>query len=231
MNEAINNRHSRGWDTSNFSAERREYLDGDLAFEAIARSIASEATVLRTWLEPYHTANPRNHPERSARQVCFRVSVYPQTFDLFYNSSDGLRGRYWQEPELGFEATKQVIRLLRPNLMRFAEANPPGFERRSKFASEMGLADVGISLDAPSSKVWVGEEVLISSQPELVVQRWIENEGRGIMGMWCKGPRWRCAPESGEIEVRGGLIDSDGRERIPESKVRRSEEIHFFGFT
>uniref|UniRef100_UPI001AEC5E1D hypothetical protein n=1 Tax=Bradyrhizobium liaoningense TaxID=43992 RepID=UPI001AEC5E1D len=159
MNEAINNRHSRGWDTSNFSAERREYLDGDLAFEAIARSIASEATVLRTWLEPYHTANPRNHPERSARQVCFRVSVYPQTFDLFYNSSDGLRGRYWQEPELGFEATKQVIRLLRPNLMRFAEANPPGFERRSKFASEMGLADVGISLDAPSSKVWVGEEV------------------------------------------------------------------------
>ncbi|GEC49624.1 hypothetical protein ABIF66_004133 [Bradyrhizobium japonicum] len=51
------------------------------------------------------------------------------------------------------------------------------------------------------------------------------------MGMWCKGPRWRCAPESGEIEVKGGLIDSDGRERIPESKVRRSEEIHFFGFT
>jgi hypothetical protein len=51
MNEAINNRHSRGWDTSNFSAERREYLDGDLAFEAIARSIASELAPV-VWTAP-----------------------------------------------------------------------------------------------------------------------------------------------------------------------------------
>jgi hypothetical protein len=31
--------------------------------------------------------------------------------------------------------------------------------------------------------------------------------------------------------VKGALTDSGGGEHIPESKARRAEEIHFFGFT
>jgi hypothetical protein len=219
------------WDTSNLSANRRVYLDDECGFETIAQSIVSEATILRSWLEPYRTANPRDQVERSARQVCFRVSVSLRTFDLFYNSVGGLRGRYWQKPELGFEATKQLIHFLKPSLTAFAEANPPRFETRSRYATEMSLADVGLSLDAPSAKVWVGEEALVMGQPELVVKRWVENEGKEIAGLRSKGARWRCAPESGEIEVKGALIDSSGGEHVPISKERRSEEIHYFGFT
>lgn len=219
------------WDTSNFSVERRTFLDGGCSFETIVESIVSEARILRIWLEPYRTANPRDRAERSARQVCFRVLVSPQTFDLFYNSADGLRGRYFQDPNLGFKATKQLIHMLKPSLMQFAEANSPRFEVRSRYASEMSITDVGASLGAPSTKVWVGEEVLTSGQPGLVVQRWLENEGREITGLRSKGPRWRCALENGEIAVKGAFVDSDGVEHVPESKVRRSEEIHYFGFT
>lgn len=219
------------WDTSNLSAHRRVYLDDECGFEAIAQSIVLEATVLRSWLEPYRTAKPRDQAERSARQVCFRVSVSPRTFDLFYNSVGGLRGRFWQKPELGFEATKQLIHFLRPSLMAFAEADSPRFETRTRYAAEMSLADVGMSLDARSAKVWVGEEALVTGQPELIVQRWVENEGKEIAGLPSKGARWRCTPASGEIEVKGALIDSSGGEHVPISKARRSEEIHYFGFT
>jgi len=221
----------RQWDTSNLSAERRSYLDAGGSFETITHRITSEAKVLRTWLEPYRTSDPANEMERSARQVCFRIWVSPQTVDLFYNSIDGLRGRYWQNPNCGFEASKALISSLRANLTQFAEANPPRFATRGKYAREMSLADVGVSLDARSGKVWVGEEVLVSGQPELIVKRWVENEGREVMGLRSKGARWRCSPENGEIEVKGALIDSLGGEHTPISKVRRSEEIHYFGFT
>lgn len=220
------------WDISSLSSQRRAYLDGGYSFEIIAKNFASEARILRAWLKAYETADPGDKAALSAYQACFRVRVSQQTFDLLYNSADGMRGRYWQSPDAGHKATKLLIGLLRPSLIRFAESERPQLVTRSRHARDMSLIEVGMSLDAFSAKVWVGEEVLAYDQSQLVVQRWADNEGQEIEGLRGKnGPRWRCAPVNGEIEVKGALIDPDGGEHIPISKVRRSEEVHYFGFT
>ncbi|MET4232655.1 hypothetical protein ABIA85_005944 [Bradyrhizobium sp. LA6.10] len=215
------------WDTSNLPSDRRDYLDSGMSFEKISDLVVAEHKILKAWTKPSENVYAE------ARQAIFRIKVsHSSTYDLFYNAPDGLRGRYWQSPDLGFLATRSLIDLLKPALLKFAVANPLQLEPKKKNVLEVSLDDVQISLEAPSAKVWVRERddstnSIIAGGPELIVQRWTENENdpRG------KGPQWRQTPADGEIEIKGALIDSKGIEHIPEDKKDRSCQIHHYGFT
>ena len=218
-----------GWDTSKLPESRRAYLDNGRSFENIAGLIAAEAEITKYWIGPLRD-KPKNFPNFD--QACFRVRVSSEAYDLFHNAPDGLRGRYWQSPEIGDLATQYLIDALKPKILAHAETNPATVKKKAK---DMTIDEVQASLDAPSAKVWIREKdddkcLMISTTDEarLVVPRWEKNEEMKPDKFW----RW--TPGAGEIEVKGALIRDGGREEhIPESKRNppRSCQIHLYGYT
>lgn len=213
------------WDTSRLSNDRRAHLDSDRSFEEIARAF-DDATIVRATVKSYK--NPPSHPKeaRQARQIIFLVRAVTkacEACDLLYNAPDGLRGRYWQSSDHGFEATRYLIRKLLPALRSFAEANPPTLLCG---ATMMSVEDMLASLNAPSAKVWPREfdddhKWLFADQP-LVVSRWQKNAPTGM---------WRQTPIGADLEIKGALLGLDGTEYVPEGKRTRSCQIHCTGFT
>jgi hypothetical protein len=214
------------WDTSQLPTNRRSYLDSDLSFQEIADRVLTEMQIIRVNIEPYKT--PARGEPKDARQVAFLVGIGEETSDLLYNARDGLRGRYWQSPDHGFEATKHLIVGLLPNLTSFAARNPP---TASGKAAPMASEDIAASLEAPSAKIWPRERddngTSLLVEHELVVSRWESNEQHASTnrGMW------RRTPRGGEMEIKGALLGADRTEYLPEGKRDRSWQIHHFGFT
>src|SRR5262245_42683923 len=95
--------------------EHRRAATTIVPFEEIAQFILSHGRVIDGWLEPYRC--PPTPQGVKARQAIFVVAIdRPHLCDLFFNSRDGLRGRYWHLPEVGEAATKHLIGLLLPKL-------------------------------------------------------------------------------------------------------------------
>jgi hypothetical protein len=214
------------WSTSELPTERREYLDVDLSFEDIAARAVAEMEVTQNWIKRYKT--PRKGEPKNAPQAIFRVQVSVQTSDLLWNACDGLRGRYWQGPESGDEANKNLISLLQPELLAFAEKRKPSV---CKGAADMTLEDITASLQAPSAKIWPIERgddggPLLGPQ-RLAVSRWEINEEHDC----CNRGMWRRTPLTGLWEIKGGILGVDRIEYVPQCKRDRSRQIHKFGFT
>jgi len=108
--------------------------------------------ITKVAVKPYD-APVRGEP-KDARQVIFVICVDNETCDLLYNAPDGLRGRYWQTPDYGHEATKYLIRSLIPRLLSFAHQDPPPI---IKPAAPMDMDDIEASLKATSAKIWPRE--------------------------------------------------------------------------
>ena len=90
----------------------------------------------------------------------------------------------------------------------------------------MTIEEVRASLDAPSAKVWVRENISYGEH-QLKVRRWEANET--IPGG--KGIQWRWTAYEEEIDIKGGLLNTAGNETIPAGKLDRSCQIHHYGFT
>ncbi len=214
------------WDTSQLSLDRRAYLDDGLSFEEIVAGLFTEMQVTCATIQPYRT--PAASEPRDARQVVFVFSTSKEACDLLYNAADGLRARYWQSPDHGFEATRHLIDRLLPALISFVDHNPPIPIGR---VTSMTSRDIQASLEAPSAKVWPRErdddDNLLFVEHQLVVPRWLENEQYASIN---KG-MWRRTPNGGELEIKGAILGKDGTEYLPEGKRDRSYQIHRFGFT
>src|SRR5262249_48756124 len=172
------------------------------------------------WIERLEATRGEPPGARKARRICFVVGVGNRAWDLFYNAPDGLRGRYWQSPNVGCLATRYLIGALKPRLMALVAESPPKPEKK---ASGMDRAAIEASLNAPSAKVWVREREWVPDL-QLEVRRWRENE---TPTNWS----WRRIPIGDEIEVKGAFLGPQGEEYIPEGKRRRSCQIHCSGFT
>jgi len=221
---------SQEWDTSGLPECRRAYLDNERSFEEIAERLVGEAEVRKAWIGPYR--NPPKGTPNETRQVCFLLRICPTTYDLLYNSPDGLRGRYWQSPDLGDHATHSLITRLKPRLLEYAAESPP---KVCPSAADMNEVQIKDSLDRPSAKVWVRErdddgknKVDLEAGPQLTVRRWVENENKPENKV---GRLWRWTPIDNDIEIKGALLTPDGNEEIPEVKQHRSFQINLFGFT
>lgn len=218
------------WDLSKLPCDRRRYLSSGISFEQITARIACEAEMLQGWIEPCRDRSPSPPAPARARQACFRLRVDPETYDMFYNAADGLRGRYWQGPDIGFLATKQLSGALTPKLLCFQEIEQPQNEKKT---ASMNEAQIWASLTAPSAKIWVREKddngncmIQKNDRHQLVVRRWEANEkdpGTGDL--------WRWTPKRDELEVKGAILGPDSEEYVPESKRDRSCQIHRYGFT
>ncbi|MET3842050.1 hypothetical protein [Bradyrhizobium sp. OAE829] len=211
------------WNTAALSAKGRTYLDDNLSFEKIAAQVIKYATVISTLIEPYHDAP---HGEEDGRQIIFVVHVGLKTCDLLYNAPDGMRGRYWQSPDHGFAATKQLIAGLTPKLISCADAHRP---MPPDGVGPMSAECIKVSLGSVSAKMWPREYdgKWLFEDDQLDVPRWKNNEDRAKTHVgW-----WRQSPISGDLEVKGALIGIDKTEYIPPRKRDRSWQIYTYGFT
>lgn len=217
------------WSTETLPSERQVYLQHPIAFEEIVSRIAANATFYDAKIIPFDTY--QNKQEQAARQITFRVKTSPQDCDLFYNSQDGLRGRYWQSPDIGFMATKYFIDSLKSRFLEFCMIHTPIV--LGKKTKTMGADEIAASLYGSSAKVWPCEvvsqgirDIAYENRPQLFVSRWKENEEKA------RQPRqWRWSPCDRDLEIKGALIDPQYQEFIPSDKRDRSCQIHMYGFT
>ena len=216
------------WDTSDLHQEQRAYLDQTCPFEEIANASVAEAEVFWVGVEPCEDSAPGM---RDARRIVYGVRVGKRTFDLLYNGRDGLRGRYYQGVDPGNLATRHLINLLKPKLLKSICRDPA---RSAGLRRLMTLVEVEASLDASSAKIWPRERddagnsrIAPNATPQLKVPRWAANEG--LAGS--KGPLWRWTPYHDEIEVKGAFLRPDGFEYVPAGKRDRSYHIHRYGYT
>jgi len=214
------------WDTSRLPAERREYLDRDQSFEDMLTQLVECAEVTRIIPKPFDSA--KTEDERRARQVVFVVRASFRLSDLLFNARDGLRGRYWQSPWHGFQATRLVTDRLSPRLIAYAEQNPVG---RPGKADPIDIDDIRAMLHASSAKVWPRERdggTWLFARDRLSVPRWETNEPKAT-----NGPLWRDGPNPNggdELEIKSALLGPpDNAEYVPCGKRARSAEIHLFG--
>ncbi len=209
---------------SRLSARRLAYLNSNVSFDEIVARVAEEAHNIEVWIRGL--LRPLAGVPREARQVIFRIRVCDEVCDLLYNAPDGLRGRYWQSPDHGFWATRQLIGTLSSALLSHSDEHPPNANGE---AAPMDAGDIRTSLEAPSAKIWPrevdGPKWLFVEQP-LVVMRWKENEAKSPNGTnWCETP---TVPE---LEIKGAILGQDRTEYLPPDKRDRSCQIHRFGFT
>jgi hypothetical protein len=206
---------------SELSAKRLPYLNSGLSFEGIASRVLDQMQIIRVSIRPYEMPAPGE--PKDARQIIFLISAGDEICDLFYNAPDGLRARYWQSPDHGFDATRHLIEKLLPSFISFAEQKPPSPVGK---VAPMASKDIRASLEAPSAKIWPWERddsctSLLAEHP-LMVPRWYENEPDGM---------WRLTPRGGELEIKGAILGPDSTEYIPQGKRDRSYQIHRVGFT
>jgi len=211
------------WDMSSLSAERRAYLDEGLSFQQIAARVIDSVNVISNEIEPYRTA-PQT--EKDGRQIIFVVRVAPTLCDLLYNAPDGMRGRYWQSPDCGFAATKDLIDGLMRQLMNFSREQPPAPPEK---CLPMNVEDIRASLEGLSAKVWPRErdhDKTLWDEDQLKVLRWEQNERDGV-----KGRQWRRSFRSDHLEIKGALIGRDQTEYVPIAKRDRSCKLHWYGYS
>jgi hypothetical protein len=205
------------WDTTRLSLKRRGYLESETPFEQMVADLTEKAEVLCVNLEPSDGLKGKG-----SRRAVFRIAIGAVAVDLLHNSPHGLRGRYWQAPDLGDVATRRLLDALRSTVLSFAARNLSSRE-------EIELSEK--SIDAPTAKVWISEDNFLSSidDQQLCVRRWCKNEENAperIRGLW---RRWW--PDRSEIEIKGRFLFASGAPYDPPSKRFRASHIHFFGFT
>ena len=210
------------WSFSELPAKRQAYLESDMPFEQIARTVADRAVVKTGFVDPLQTTN-LDAPTGITWRACFTISVeLDQISDKYYNGRDGLRGRYWQDEEAGKAATALSIDLLSEKLLQFAADNPDKFGSDTLARGEVALIER--SLRAQSAKTWAYEkpDQNFNAGPKLMVRRWANNR---------PGGNWRWAPVGPLLDIKGAFYRPDNIEFVPWDKKDRAYQIHRYGFS
>jgi hypothetical protein len=82
-----------------------------------------------------------------------QVSVGDETSDLNFYAPHGLRGRFWQSPDHGAEATRHLFKVMLSTLMTFTDQNPPPPTEK---AAPIPPEDVLVSLESLSPNLAAG---------------------------------------------------------------------------
>lgn len=148
-------------------------------------------------------------------RASFLLQVPQECYDAFFNSPAGYRGQYASSAQEGEAANRLLLTTLEPKLLSAAAAK-----------GNVAQTDVCASIRAPQAKLWIYEQEveaqLGADSPEILYDPWAENSETGV-GL--------LAPSGTQLEVKGGWLDREGRERLNPAKVNRSKEIHETGYS
>jgi hypothetical protein len=215
-------------------ANRLRLLQQEVSFSSIARRISNEMTNVT-----FHPKEGRREAKNKVRAEFF-FDVCGETWDIFFNSSQGHRAQYYLDPKNGIECNRFVIDMLRNKFIQAAMESSQDV---------MTLEQVKRSLDYGSAKIWICEENSTLDQtsrdPEqivaLAIPRWVDAMKR-VLAAWAAqqqpSPSIQTrallgvqAPEGSRIEVLGTWLDDSDQEFVPPSKIHRALHIHQYGFS
>ena len=203
--------------------QRLANLENPPSFEKIVKSVRDDIKVLCFHPDPCGDYG-------GFERVVFCIQVRQDLFDLFFNSKNGYRARYYCSQFEGMRANRLFIDTLLPIL------------RNSPHTKNCALTvDVEESLASDSSKVWLaecGKEVRhdcngckgeweaskTPDSPEIMNNRW--ETGAGAIAQWGSS-----APYHTKLRIIGAFIDNRCNEFIPEKKRHRARDIHGFGWS
>lgn len=154
-------------------------------------------------------------------RIIYCAEIGHTLFDLFFNSASGYRGAYFESPENGLAANRQLLRTVTEKLLAWSIENCSGeditFIRRSLSASsaKAWLAEITLELCAACSGEWSTSH---KSDLEIVNGRWeLDNHTHAVWG--------RQAPGFGKFRVFGGFVNDSSDEYVAPRKVDRARDI------
>ena len=215
-------------------ANRIRSLQQQVSLPTIAQRISDEMTNIK--FRP--KKGDREAKNKIRAEFFFDICV--ETFDLFFNGSQGYRAQYYLDPQNGNKCNRFMIDVLKNQLIEAA------MQSRQ---SVMTLERIERSLEYGSAKVWILENYSTldktSHDPKQIVAlpipRWVKAMER-VLVAWAahQNPtptiQTRAllgvqAPEGTRMEVLGAWLDDSNQEFVVSSKINRDQQIHDYGFS
>ena len=154
-------------------------------------------------------------------RVIYCAEIGHSLFDLFFNSASGYRGAYFESPENGLAANRQLFHAVMEKLLSWS----------SEHCKDEDSTLIRRSLSASSAKVWVAESTLElcascsgewstshKSELEIANGRWeLENHTHAKWG--------RQAPRFRKLRIFGGFVNYSNDEYVAPHKVHRANDI------
>lgn len=158
-------------------------------------------------------------------RVIYCAEIGQRLFDLVFNSASGYRGQYFESPENGVAANRQLLHAVTEKLRLWS----------SEHCEDADPALIRCSLSASSTKAWVAESTLElcaycsgewsnsqKSELEIANGRWeLENHTYASWG--------RQAPEFRKLRIFGGFVNNATEEYVAPHKVHRAIDIWKWG--
>jgi hypothetical protein len=143
---------SRLWNfTTLVPAERRGRLLEIEDFEQVLHKIVATSKVLN------YVAEPANDSRlKGCTRASFLLEVDRYVYDGFFNSPIGYRAQYCLGRDIGEFANRRLLGVLKSALLAFAGGN---------LTAELGLEQIGASLDAFDARIWIDERESVSVPP------------------------------------------------------------------
>lgn len=190
--------------------ERVERLVRYSNFGAVVDLIKNSALIVQFAWEPFEAERLRG-----CHRASYLLQVSPDAYDAFFNSPVGYRGQFARNVHVGEAANRELLNELADNLLDFESNQRPPSTQLLK-----------LSLKATDAKVWIFEKEvenhLGDDTPEIFYEPWQRATSDGV------GLR---APVGRHLEVKGGWLDTQGREHRDPYKASRSEDIRRLGFS
>ena len=224
--------------SQNISHKRIAYLRKQVEFKEIVNDICREMVIIDYNIE-----------ESSCFNNCIRhsfiLSITPKTYDIFFNSEYGYRGKYFFGTKEGKNANRELITAIKEKLVDYANQNPSNI----KTSTHQRVVD---SLNKESAKIWIQQSssTLNEKQFKLISDMAIENpswhkfalkvgeDNKKPKSKRHKNYRRRFkailglrAPIGVKLEVKGAFPDLEGKEIIGKGKYSRAKQIRYYGFS
>jgi hypothetical protein len=208
--------------TWNFSEslgqERLRALHSPPPFAKIAHSVASTMRIQCVHVDFCDEAY-------GFKRLVGCVVINRALFDLFFNSQNGYRGRYFRSPEKGLQMNATLLKLLAPLLLAFQRHNKSPesilFDSLHALSAKCWLAEVGKGFCQKCEGDWSAPK---DDSPEILNGRWeIASAPNSRFG--------RKAPSLEKFRVMGAFVSEAGEEHVAKKKLRRAKEIHNFGWS
>ena len=227
------------WMYSQFiSPDRIAYLSEQVEFQDIIKAINREMVIINYSIEESNCFN-------NCIRHGFIFSITPKTYDIFFNSEYGYRGKYFLGTKEGTDANREIINALKEKLVNYANQNPSN-------KNILTNQKVENSLNKESAKIWIHQasSTLNEKQFKIIEDVGIENANwykfalkvqednkkknnerhknytrrfKAILGI--------RAPVGVKLEIKGAFLDIEGNEVIGKGKYSRAKQIRCYGFS
>lgn len=213
------------WDfTDLIPADRRRRLLKPNSFDEVLRNVTSTCKILAYKAEPFH-----GNRLQGCVRATFLLNVDFVAYDGFFNSPVGYRAQYCLGSDMGELANRQILDVLRPALVTFAQ---------SMTTCTFDPERVAMSLDATDAKIWIDENESGSEPPQQLQVHidyppWVERAKRADdlqEDEFVGAVRGVFAPLGTRLEVKGGWLDGNGFEKRDPVKAHQSKDIAINGY-